>query len=251
MLSIAKFDRFRQAIASLPLKERGEKYERAELMCSRFLLFSESGLDVYYIPFHYVNRNARVVLMGLTPGWTQMEEAFRAAKQGIAEGLQGEALFRHITRTGSFSGSMRKNLVDMLDGVGLNTRLAICSCSELFSVHDELVHFTSAVSVPIFKKRQNYQGYGPCLLQVHTLRRWLLENLAVELKSVPRAIIVPLGRVADEAIDFLDQHGLIDLHRCLTGFPHPSGANGHRKQDFEQGRKRWTAQILAWFRTHR
>jgi len=37
---------------------------------------------------------ARVVLLGLTPGWTQMEEAFRAARQGFSAGLEGKDLFR-------------------------------------------------------------------------------------------------------------------------------------------------------------
>jgi hypothetical protein len=27
---------------------------------------------------------------------------------------------------------------------------------------------------------------------------------------------------------------LVRLDRCLTGFPHPSGANGHGKRDLEQ-----------------
>jgi hypothetical protein len=122
MLPSAYFDRSRKAILELPLKGSSEKYQPADLLCSTFRLFSEVGLDVYYAPFHYLNRDARVVLMGLTPGWTQMEQAFRTSRQALNDGLEGTALFRRIDRTGSFSGSMRKNLVDMLDGIGLNVR---------------------------------------------------------------------------------------------------------------------------------
>jgi hypothetical protein len=252
MLPVSEFDRFQKRIACLPLKEEGERYERAQLICSEFLLFSDSGLDVYYIPFHHVNKIARVVLMGLTPGWTQMEEAFRAARQGTEEGLQDEELFRHIATTASFSGSMRKNLVGMLDGIGLNRELSICSCSELFGVHNEQVHLTSVVNMPIFKKHKNYSGHTPQLLQVPKLRQWLSDDLAAELDSVCRAVIIPLGRVADQAVNFLykREHPLIDAERCLTGFPHPSGANGHRKTDFELGRDRWADQIAAWFKNH-
>lgn len=50
MLPMTDYNRFRQAIASLPLKGEGEKYNRAELICPRFFLFNESGLDVYYSP---------------------------------------------------------------------------------------------------------------------------------------------------------------------------------------------------------
>jgi len=253
MLPMTDYNRFRQAIASLPLKGEGEKYERAELISQRFLLFSDSGLDVYYVPFHHLNTSACVVLMGLTPGWTQMEEAFRAAKQGIAKGLEGEPLFHHIETTGSFSGPMRKNLVSMLDEIGLNRRLRIASCLDLFGARSELAHLTSAVSAPIFRNGKNYRGYGPPLLQVRRLKEWIIENLAVELRAVPEAVIVPLGRVADEVIQFLykQKPPLISLDRCLTGFPHPSGANGHRKRDFDQGRKRWTNRIAGWFTVHR
>ena len=191
MLSATDFGRFKEAIAGLPLKGENEKYERAQLICPRFLLFREAGLEVCYIPFHYVNARARVVLMGLTPGWTQMEEAFRAAKQGIANGMEGEALFHHIGTTGSFSGTMRKNLVCMLNGVGLNVRLGIASCLDLFGARSELVHLTSAVNAPIFKDGKNYRGYGPSLLQVPKPREWIVENLsagiAVRARSRDRA----------------------------------------------------------------
>ncbi len=247
VLPIADFDRFGPMVALLPLKAEGEKYERTELIRPCFHLFSDSGLDAYYAPFHYLNVKARVVLMGLTPGWTQMEQAFRAARIALSCGLEGDALFQQVEATASFSGPMRKNLVEMLDGIGLNRHLGIESCLELFGAHNELVHFTSAVSAPVFRNGQNYRGYGPPMLQVPTLARWLLENLAHEIASVPEAVIVPLGRVADEAVEFLSERGLFDLSRCLTGFPHPSGANGHRKPDFERGRERWSVQISTWF----
>jgi hypothetical protein len=132
MLPVAYFDRFREEILSLPLRTENEKYDRAELICPRFLLFSEANLEAYYAPFHHLNHNARVALVGLTPGWTQMEEAFRAAREGFASGLDGTRLFEYIDRTGSFSGPMRKNIVAMLDGIKINTRLGISSCSTLF-----------------------------------------------------------------------------------------------------------------------
>jgi hypothetical protein len=197
---------------------------------------------------HFISSNARVVLVGLTPGWTQMEEAFRAAKQALSLGMDGQRLFEHIDRTGSFSGPMRKNLVEMLDGVGLNIELGIRSCHNLFDAPNHLVHFTSAVSAPIFRNGDNYRGHGPAMLRSPRLREWVAENLAAELASIPKAAIVPLGRVADDAMRFLEeQRGLGLDGRCLKGFPHPSGANGHRKEDFKRGREQWTSQLAVWF----
>jgi len=247
MLPIAEFERFREAIADLPMKGLGEKYARAELIRPHLLLFSDSGLDVYYVPFHFVNGSARVVLLGLTPGWTQMEEAFRAARKGLAEGLDGRMLFERIDRTGSFSGPMRRNLVEMLDRIGLNSQLRIETCHGLFDTSSRLAHFTSAVSAPIFKQGENYRGYGPRLLEVPRLKQWVVENLARELASIPKAIVIPLGGVADEVIMFLAERRLFDSSRCLIGFPHPSGANGHRKEQFTRGRERWRGQVAEWF----
>jgi len=229
------------------LTKENEKYGRAELICPRFLLFSQANLDVYYAPFHRANPTARVALIGLTPGWTQMEGAFRAARKGLASGLDGQRLFEHIGRTASFSGPMRKNLVAMLDGIGMNTVFEIASSHSLFDTSSHLVHFTSAVSAPIFRNGDNYRGYGPLLLQVPKLKEWVAEKLAAELASMPQAVIVPLGRIADEAIQFLKGR-MSDLEaRCLAGFPHPSGANGHRHEDFRRGREQWSSQIATWF----
>ena len=193
MLPFEHFSRFLPALLALPVRPAG--YTREELINERFHVFNECGLDVYYAPFHYLNQNARVVLVGLTPGWTQMEEAFRAAKLGLAKGLDGEALFHHIDMTGSVSGAMRKNLVSMLNGIGLHDCLEIGSCDDLFDLHKPDLHlaaFTSAVSAPIFKKGANYRGYGPRLLEVPRLNEWVVENLAKECASVPGAVIVPL-----------------------------------------------------------
>lgn len=248
MLPVSYFDRFYDALLGLPVKATGQRYAKAELISPRFLLSREAGLEMYYAPFHYLNRNARIVLVGLTPGWTQMETAFRAARIGLASGLEGEHLFKQIDRTGSFSGPMRKNLVAMLDGLGLNMLFKITSCNELFDTAHHLVYFTSAVSAPIFRHGDNYRGLNPALLQVSALRKWVCENLAAELSALPKAVVIPLGRVADEAIRFLRARNTIGLsERSLVGFPHPSGANGHRKGDFERGRETWAGQVTAWF----
>jgi hypothetical protein len=244
MLPFQQFSRYWQAVLDLPTQDR---YYKAQLCCEQFLLFSQLGLDVYYIPFHHLNIKARIVLLGLTPGWTQMERAFWAVKKGLADGLEGEALFSYVGKTASFSGPMRKNLVEMLDRIGLSGGFGIKSCADLFVDSNHLVHFTSVVSAPIFKAGGNYAGLNPRLLKVSALRTFVLEHLAQELTALPQAIIVPLGKVASEAIEFLHKNKLITPDRCLSNFPHPSGANGHRKPIFEHGRRRWQGQLSAWF----
>jgi hypothetical protein len=240
MVPIEYHDRFKEAIAALPDLPAGKKYQKSDLIWDRLHLFSDRGLDVYYAPFHHLEREAQVALVGLTPGFTQMEEAFRAAKAGKQAGLSDTDLYAFIDRTGSFSGPMRFNLVRMLDGIGLNERFGVASCLELFSNPTDKVHFTSAVSAPIFKGEENYNGSLVC---VPALRNWLLEHLADELAALTAAVIIPLGKGASEAVDLIASKGVLDRQRCLTGFPHPSGANGHAKRLYEAGRQQWRAQI--------
>ena len=111
MIHTYKFAEYRHKIVALPLREKMNScYERSELVNDQFLLFQDGPLSAYYVPFNDMNPKARVAIVGLTPGWTQMEIAFRTAREGLAEGVDGEVLFRRISMASSFAGTMRKNL---------------------------------------------------------------------------------------------------------------------------------------------
>ncbi len=62
---------------------------------SRLLMDASGDVKIYYAPFEYINPNARVVLVGITPGPTQMvnanNEARRAlqARKSSLEAVQG------------------------------------------------------------------------------------------------------------------------------------------------------------------
>lgn len=58
--------------------------------------------------FGYQNTKAEVVIVGITPGNSQLK--------GDREGLD----LREIKRMNAFAGSMRPNLINMLDYIGLN-----------------------------------------------------------------------------------------------------------------------------------
>lgn len=114
----------------------------------------------------------------------------------------GEELFRVIQTSASFSGPMRKNLVDMLDEIGLNRHLNLSSCGDLFGSASALVHFTSAVSAPTFRDGRNFTGHGASFLKLAKFRALIVDNLAKELAGLPDAVIIPLGTIVDEIIEF-------------------------------------------------
>ena len=53
----------------------------------RLLIDKAGDLKVYYAPFEYVNPEARIVLVGITPGPTQMVNANKEARLALQRGL--------------------------------------------------------------------------------------------------------------------------------------------------------------------
>lgn len=117
---------------------------------SDFLVKDLSEQRIYYAPFDYVNPKAKIFVIGITPGEQQMENMLIEAKRLIRLGLSDEKIQEKCKPIGSFSGAMRKNLVAMMDHVGVADYLSIESTSELFDKHVELGNLTSAIRYPTF-----------------------------------------------------------------------------------------------------
>lgn len=242
---IEGFRRFRDAIAALPLKE---KYDKSDLLTSQFSLFRDGALEAFYAPFDFVNHDAQVVLVGVTPGWTQMELAYRAARNAIEEALPDTEVLYRAKNSGSFGGPMRKLLIAMLDGIGLSEALRLSSAEDLFGSAFALLRPTSAVSAPTFKAGENYTGHNPPLTRQPKLREYILANLGHELGDIMNtALVIPLGVAAEDAVRLLVETRRVDEARCVYGFPHPSPANGWRARIFEKNRTVMQAKVLTWF----
>jgi hypothetical protein len=89
------FDRFADAIRALP-----EDLGPADLLSEKFHLYSDQRLSIYYAPFDHVNKRARLVLVGVTPGLRQMELAYRAARHGLLVGDEREAVLARCQASG-------------------------------------------------------------------------------------------------------------------------------------------------------
>jgi hypothetical protein len=65
---------------SLPERER---YPREDLLVPEIILAEDpaGALTVYDAPLGWINPNARIALIGVTPGFTQMEIACRAVRR--------------------------------------------------------------------------------------------------------------------------------------------------------------------------
>ncbi len=177
-----------------------------------------------------------------------MEIAYRQAGQDLHRGLPLEQIFQNIDKQASFAGAMRINLINMLDELNLHNALKINSCSSLFDNNYDLAHTTSAIKYPVFVNGKNYTGHKPDIAEEPILLKYLSGTLAKELQIVSNALIIPLGKSVSEALEYLVNQGLLDADRCLFDFPHPSGANGHRKKQFETTKPILKQKIADWFK---
>jgi len=244
------FQRFAPAIRKLP---QSPCYTRKMLLTEEFHLAHEDKLEIYYAPFDYINRNARVVLIGVTPGWQQMELAYRIARQALNQNIPPKDVCRKAKSTAAFAGAMRSNLCAMLDKIKLPDVLDLSSSISLFDDHAKLLHTTSALRYPVFATTKNYTGHQPKPLSSPLLKSYIKSLLGPELATIEHALIIPLGKAAQAAIEYLVDMGVINSNRCCLGFPHPSGANAHRAQQFYQNQKQLQDGVEKWamdFRLH-
>ena len=71
-----RFDDYEDRILSLPPDPTASDVIRDD-----FLLAGEGHLDVFYAPLHGITPDARVIIVGLTPGKSQMVAAFRGGTE--------------------------------------------------------------------------------------------------------------------------------------------------------------------------
>jgi hypothetical protein len=200
-----------------------------------FVLAREGRFATCYIPFESVNASARVVIVGITPGFNQWKNAMAEAQRQLERGATEQALLHASRLAGAFSGAIRPNLVALLDAIGVQRWLGIASCATVFGEDAGRVHVTSALRHAVFVNGKNYSG-APAMTRTPFLQQQVLEWFAPEAAQLREAIFIPMGSTVSEALDWLATRGVIDAARILHGLPHPSGANAERVAYF-LGRK--------------
>jgi hypothetical protein len=189
---------------------------------------SAGRVSVYYSPFDWINPSARLVIVGITPGRQQAENALMEAQRALRAGDPTETVLRRAKNTAAFSGALRNNLVALLDHVGLQRWLGIGSCEAIFGASAHLVQTTSMLQYPVFvDDGKNYSG-SPAPTDHPLLRGMLLEHFGASVKHLGSAVFLPLGPVVTDALAWLASQGVLDPSRVLSGLPHPSGANAER-----------------------
>lgn len=235
---------YKDKILKLPVKD---KYSKEELLISDFLVEKEGSIEIYYAPHNdYINAKAKIFIVGITPGFQQMNIAMVMARKELEQGTNIENIQYLCKKAGRFSGSIRKNIISMLDELELNKKLNLESCIEIFGEKDYLLHTVSLIPYSVFIKGKNYSGHTPKLINSNMLMKYVRENFIAELNSLEdtkNILIIPLGRAVEEVLLKLSEEGIIQKNQVLFGFPHPSGANVNMKNQFNDNKDDMTKKI--------
>ncbi|MBR0797973.1 hypothetical protein JQ615_21520 [Bradyrhizobium jicamae] len=221
------FSTFAPTIRSLGRDELLAEIEQPKKLLIASDSYRGRSLEIAYAAFDYINPNADVVIVGLTPGRQQMRNALVETQRCLKDGYDEADALRSAKLYASFSGPMRTNLVAMLDCVGLGQALGLSSTASLWARDASRVHFTSALRYPVFVDGKNYSG-NPSMISTPLLRSQLMQWFATEMTMFPKAVFVPLGPKVANAIEEVAKHLRLPTDRILSGLPHPSGANAER-----------------------
>jgi hypothetical protein len=188
----------------------------------------DNKIRVCYAPFEYLNPQARLVIVGITPGKTQMINAIREARKQLDKGASLNETLIAAKLTGAFSGAMRPNLTAMLDHIGVQAWLGLNTASELFGHASHLMQTASVLQNPVFlSDGDNYNG-APNMTKTQVLREQLIEGFGSSIAKLKHAYFLPLGPKVSEALVFLSANGMLEADRVLHGMPHPSPASMER-----------------------
>lgn len=227
------FDKYKKQIQKL------NTFTKEDILSKDFQLYSKNNLEIYYAPHNeIINDKAEIFIVGITPGWTQTSIAYKTAHDCLLNNLTNEQIKKACKKNSRFAGTMRKNLVEMLDDLQLNDKLKIKTCLELFTEKDYLLHTTSLIPYPVFINKKNYTGTNPKIMENEILYSYVKKYFYKEINTLTNTLIIPLGKSVEEVLIKMIKENLIKEEQCLLGFPHPSGANGHRKAQFSKNKNR-------------
>lgn len=217
------FEKYRPVMESM---DRLDKEDMEELKLAEE---PETGIEEYYSAHtDYMDPDAKVVFIGICPGFEQMKLSFDLVRE--EKGKPADEVLRDAKVNARFGRSMRRNLIELADRTDLPALLKIDSTAELFDPKCRLMDNTALLPYPVFRNGKNYTGHAPKIDRsplLHEICEKQLEKIAETYKD---AVFIPLGKCVDEQVT---KAGILPQGRIVHGFPHPSGANGHRFRQLE------------------
>ncbi len=190
------------------------------------------GIEILWAPFDYVNRDAKLVIIGVTPGPNQALRSYKAVRSAFARGAEPQTEIEKIKAESSFRGEIiEPNLKSLLEHSGLAEQAGIEDIDDLWTKEAFKVHFTSTIRYPTFINKKLFNNQIDSLRHPE-LRKYVETCLSEELATVPLdAVIVALGQKGPRIVRHAAKVAGIDPRRVIA-MPHPSGSATGAVRDF-------------------
>jgi hypothetical protein len=213
------FDQFAPALKRLGSRGRHSP---------EFSLGKDGLYELRYIPFEHLNRDARLVIVGITPGPNQIELAYDTAQSLLMSGMRTEQILAEVKKAGSFGGqAMRPNLLRMLRHFPFNRLLGIEDVATLWSADARLLHSTSVVPHAVFESGKPFNGKFDAILKSPLLKQCFLDSFVASIAQLRSdAIYVALGDTPKGALEWCVSQGYLRAQQVLGAFCHPSSSGG-------------------------
>ena len=193
----------------------------------------------FYAPFDWVNEEADIILIGVTPGKRQAKTALKTLRRALASGRTAVQAAELAKQAASFEGEMREIATQLMDRFELHRVFQLNSCGELFEAAKHRAHYTSVLRYPTLHwqtKMKNgakisgwfdYSG-GDGVFREESLVESRQRDFERKIVQFREAWLVPFGPTPAKALEQLAAQGLLDPHRILSGMNHPSGTQWNR-----------------------
>ncbi len=194
----------------------------------QFSLGKSGVYELRYTPFEYVNRQAKLVIVGITPGNTQLALSYGKAQELLRQGHPDDLILREVKKVGAFGGpSMRPNLLKILRHFHFDQLLGIADVESLWGSDAELLQSTSVVPHAAFKTGKMFAGSFDEVLASPLLSECFRDCFVPSVREMESdTLFVGLGPCPEAALDWCVHHGALQRKQVLGAFCHPSSASG-------------------------
>lgn len=169
----------------------------------------------------YVNKNAKVVIVGMSPGSTQTSNYNKTL--GIKEN----------NRLCAFSGNpMRQNIINLLNTIKVNDFLNIKDCSSLWGNDFDKVSFTSILKQPVLKTQKDKTQFISTIDYSKIMNNEDLTNLFKDFEKdcsehyKEAELFIACGTAVRPILDILANKNIIKAP--IITIAHPSQTNIQR-----------------------
>ncbi|MGD0103710.1 MAG: hypothetical protein ABSC06_06695 [Rhodopila sp.] len=200
------------------------------------VLGRDGRYSLQYMPIEHSSTTAKLVIVGITPGTTQVGIAYGTVQQllrsalGVRQ-LTEDEILSEVKRRAGFGGRMRPNLLRMLRHFKIGRLIGVPDEAELWEGRSDALHSTSIVPHAAFTTKKSadkmFSGSFDNILRSALLRECFERDFLPSLRTLPPdARFIALGPTPLDALDWCVNQRCIDSSRILGAFPHPSGSAG-------------------------